>query len=215
MGALPFTAEQFFQVFARYNDALWPAVVLWWVTTLALVLTVWRSATTSRWLMGLLALCWLWNAVVYHAWLFTAINPAAWGFAGLFLLQAGLLASACQGAVRPFFRAHGWRQSLGVGLTAYAFLYPFLTIAAGHRWPAAPTFAVPCPTVILTIGLFLTTPAVPAGLTAIPVLWAFVGGSAAYLLGVPTDYPLLGAGVVLTGVTIQQRLSFRMRTSPQ
>jgi len=204
MGGLPFTAEQFYQVFARYNDVLWPAVVLWWLSTLALVLAVWRSPGISRWLMGLLALCWLWNGVVYHAWLFTAINPAAWGFAGLFLVQAGLLVSACRGPVQPFFAAHGWRRSVGVGLTGYAFLYPLLNISAGHRFPAVPTFGVPCPTVILTIGLFLTMSVVPAWLMAIPVLWAFVGGSAAYLLGVPADYPLLGAGVVLAWVAIRQ-----------
>jgi hypothetical protein len=164
--------------------------------------------------MGLLALLWLWNAVVYHAWLFTAINPAAWGFAGLFLVQAGLLAYAGRAAGQSFFQAHGWRQSLGVGLTAYAFLYPFLTIAAGHRFPATPTFGVPCPTVILTIRLFLTMPVVPARLTAIPVLWAFVGGSAAYLLEVPTDYPLLGGGVLLVWVMIHQNhLSGTMGTA--
>ena len=93
---------------------------------------------------------------------------------------------------------------MGVGLTGYAFLYPLLNISAGHRFPAVPTFGVPCPTVILTIGLFLTMSVVPAWLMAIPVLWAFVGGSAAYLLGVPADYPLLGAGVVLAWVAIRQ-----------
>jgi hypothetical protein len=36
------------------------------------------------------AALWLWNAVVYHAVFFTRINPAAWLFAGLFLVQAAL-----------------------------------------------------------------------------------------------------------------------------
>jgi hypothetical protein len=62
--------------------------------------------------------------------------------------------------------------------------------------------------------LFLTMPVVPARLTAIPVLWAFVGGSAAYLLEVPTDYPLLGGGVLLVWVMIRQnRLSGTMGTA--
>ena len=207
MNRLPFTADQFYQVFARYNEALWPVAVLWWLTTLALAVAAWRIPAASRWLMSLVGLLWAWNAVVYHAWLFTAINPAAWVFAGLFLAQAGLLAYAGRRAVQPFFHAQGWRRSLGVGLTAYAFLYPFLTIAAGHRFPATPTFGVPCPTVILTIGLFLTMPAVPGRLTVVPVLWAFVGGSAAYLLNVPTDYPLLGGGVLLAWVAIRQSYS--------
>ena len=215
--ALPFTAEQFYQVFAVYNEVLWPAVVTWWLVTLAAVAAAWQSPATGRWLMWLLALTWAWNALVYHAWLFSAINPAAWGFAVLFLIQAGLLASASRRPARPlFFVARGWRQLLGIALTVYAFLYPFLTMAAGHRFPATPTFGVPCPTAILTIGLLLTMPEPPARLTIIPALWALVGGSAAYLLQIPTDYVLLGAGVLLGWMGIRQRyLSNVMRTSPQ
>jgi hypothetical protein len=203
--ALPFTADQFYEVFAVYNDMLWPAVVAWWLLTLVAVAAAWRTSVASRWLLWLLALLWTWNALAYHAWLFSAINPAAWGFAVLFLIQAGLLVLSSRSAVQPFFGARGWRQLLGSGLTVYAFLYPFLTMAVGHRFPTTPTFGVPCPTVILTIGLLLTMRAPPVRLTIIPVLWALIGGSAAYLLRVPTDYALLGAGVLLAAFPRQLR----------
>jgi hypothetical protein len=50
-----------------------------------------------------------------------------------------------------------------------------------------PTYGVPCPTAILTIGLLMTTlDSVPLSLAIIPVLWGFIGGSAAVLLAVPT-----------------------------
>jgi hypothetical protein len=216
MNGLPFTVEQFLQVFARYNETLWPAVVLWWLATLTVVLVAWRIPDGRRWVTWLLAALWAWNGLAYHAWLFTIINPAAWVFAGLFLVEAALLASAGRRSAPLLFCAIGWRRSLGVALTAYAFVYPFLTIATGHRWPAAPTFGVPCPTAILTIGLLLTIPLVPIPLTVIPVLWAFVGGSAAYLLGVPTDYPLLGAGLLLAGAAVRQAYLARLiRISPQ
>jgi hypothetical protein len=80
----------------------------------------------------------------------------------------------------------------------YSLAYPFLTIAFGHRYPATPTFGVPCPTVILTIGALLTArERVPAGLSLVPILWGFIGGSAAVLLAVKTDYVLLAAGALL------------------
>jgi Family of unknown function (DUF6064) len=41
--------------------------------------------------MYLLATLWIWNAVAYHALLFTSINPAAWLFAGLFTVEGVLL----------------------------------------------------------------------------------------------------------------------------
>ena len=212
---LPFTTDQFYEVFAVYNDLLWPAVVMWWLLMLMVVAAAWRIPSASRRLMWLLALLWVWNALVYHAWLFSAINPAAWGFAVLFLIQAGLLLHPSGRPLQPFFTARGWRQPLGSALAAYAFLYPFLTLAAGHRFPATPTFGVPCPTVILTIGLLLTMTDPPARLTIIPVLWALIGGSAAYLLRVSTDYALLGAGVLLGWMGIRQGyLSHVMRASP-
>jgi len=57
---------------------------------------------------------------------------------------------------------------------------------------------VPCPTDILTIGALLTSRRrVPAAVAVIPIVWGMIGGSAAVLLAVPTDYVLLGAGGLL------------------
>ena len=75
----------------------------------------------------------------------------------------------------------------------YALAYPALNMLAGHTYPASPTFGVPCPTGILTAGLLLTTahrPPIPV--VVVPVLWALIGGSAALVLGVATDYVLSG-----------------------
>jgi hypothetical protein len=150
---------------------------------------------------------WLWNAVVYHALLFTRINPAAWLFAGLFLAQAVLfLLTAAQRRIE-YFSSTGWRRVGGLGLIGYALLYPFLTIAFGHTYPAAPTFGVPCPTDLLTIGALLTSRGrVPAALAVIPTVWGIIGGSAAVLLAVPTDYVLLGASVLLATLLIGPRV---------
>jgi hypothetical protein len=72
-----------------------------------------------------------------------------------------------------------------------------LTLALGHRYPETPTFGVPCPTAILTIGALITARPIPVALAIVPALWAFIGGSAAWLLAVPADYVLLGAGALL------------------
>lgn len=135
-----------------------------------------------------------------------AINSAAWLFAGLFLVQGVLfLRTAAQRRIE-YFSSTGWTRIGGLGLIGYALLYPFLTIAFGHQYPAAPTFGVPCPTDILTIGALLTSRGrVPAALGVIPIVWGIVGGSAAVLLAVPTDYVLLGAGVLFAALLIGQR----------
>jgi hypothetical protein len=41
-------------------------------------------------------------------------------------------------------------------------------------------------------------------LALIPTIWAYIGGSAAILLGVPTDYVLLAAGLVLTLLLVRR-----------
>jgi hypothetical protein len=204
---LPFTPQEFFDVFAVYNRALWPAVVGIWAACLCAVVAAWRNPNRYRQLLTqVLAALWAWNALVYHAWFFTTINPAAWLFAALFAAEAGVLArTAARGGV-PAFSVEGPTRWFGALLTVYAFAYPLVTIASGHQYPATPTFGVPCPTTILTLGLFLTARGVPMRLEIIPVAWAFIGGSAALLLNVPADYILLGAGVLLTGVVIGRRV---------
>lgn len=61
-----------------------------------------------------------------------------------------------------------------------------------------PSFGVPCPTTLLTVGLLLgLEPGRLRGLFVVPLLWSLVGGSAAFLLGVRTDLMLLVGAVAL------------------
>ena len=196
---LPFTPDQFFSVFAEYNEAFWLVVVALWLATIAALGAVWRYP--ERWspmLSLFLGALWLWNAAAYHAFLFTRINPAAWIFSALFAVQ-GVLFLRSGGQRRPvYLSSTGARQGVGLALAAYSLAYPFLTMALGHDYPATPTFGLPCPTTILTIGVLLTVrERVPVSLSIVPILWGFIGGSAAALLQVPTDYVLLAGGLLL------------------
>jgi len=195
---LPFTPDQFFGIFAEYNRAFWIVAIVSWLAVAAALLAARRSPSRgSRWLTYLLSALWIWRAGAYHAWLFTRINPAAWLFAALFAVQAVLLLMGA-GRRLEYFTSRGWALGVGTALAGYALVYPFLTIALGHDYPATPTFGVPCPTAILTIGALLTVRrGVPVWLLIIPALWGFVGGSAALLLRVPTDYVLLAASVLV------------------
>lgn len=202
MASLPFSADQFFGVFAEYNHNLGLVAVALWIVTLVILVAAWRNSRGwSRALTALLAVSWLWNAVAYHALLFTRINPAAWLFAALFAVQAGLFVVAATRRELEYFQAGGVRGLAGLLLTVYALAYPALTIVSGHVYPAVPTFGVPCPTAIMTIGLLITVSGgPPLTLSIVPIVWAFIGGSAAMLLGVVTDYVLLAAGVMLTAL---------------
>jgi len=198
---LPFTREQFFAVFADYNRAVWPAQVLAYLLALAaLGLLLRRPPAAERVMPSLLAMMWGWTGIAYHALFFAAINPAARAFAALFVLQALLFAQvALQGGMR-FAGRRGARAAWGWLLVAYAAVaYPLLGMATGHAWPGLPMFGVtPCPLVLFSFGvLLLAQPPLPRRLLVVPLLWALVGGSAAFLLGVPQDWPLLIGGLVV------------------
>ncbi len=138
---------------------------------------------------------------MYHLWIFRQINPAATVFGFLFLAQAVLfLWLGIFGPPLAFAPSRWPWGRLGGALMAYALLYPAIGLLGGLRYPAIPTFGVPCPTTILTAGALLTVPRRAARLPAvIPIVWAAIGGSAAFLLRMRADLmlPIAGALVLL------------------
>jgi len=201
---LPFTAEQFFAVFRAYNASVWPAQALLLALALialasAIVPRRWSGATVS----AILAFLWLWMGLAYHLAFFTSINPLAYVFAAISV--AGGLIFLWYGVVRRSLRfqlARNTRGVVGIALVVYALAaYPAWSAYAGHHYPALPTFGLPCPTTIFTIGvLAFAVPPYPRAPLIVPVLWCMVGSQAAFLLGVPQDSGLVVAalaGVVL------------------
>ena len=204
---MPFTTEQFFAVFAAYNQAIWPLQVAAYLAGLLAVALLWRpSRGATRAVAAVLALMWAVNGIGYHWTWFAPVNPAARLFAAAFVTEAVLLALAPRlfRDLRFSVRADA-RSGLGLALVAYAMaLYPALGALAGHAWPAVPVFGVaPCPTAIFTIGMLLLAPWRAARwLLIVPVLWSGLGGSAAVLLGVPQDFGLIAAGLAALAVAL-------------
>lgn len=208
----PFTVEEFFGVFSAYNQGVWPAQpLLLLLGVVALVLALRAAPGAGRVLLLILAFLWAWVGVAYHMVHFTAINPPAWVFGALFLVQAVLFAAeAYRGRIRfaPSPHAFGWVGGL---FLAYALvIYPLIGLAQGHAYMASPTFGAPCPTTIFIFGLLLWTRGrVPGYLLAIPLLWSIVGMSAALSLGVLQDLGLVVAGVVGTVMIVVRNRKLR------
>lgn len=196
---LPFTREQFFDVLAAYNSSFWPVALALWAYALAAAVVFARHQGRTRFAAAMLAVQWCWAGVGYHAVFFAAINPAAWLFATLFIVEGGLL--VWFGVVHERLRfspAGSPRHVFAWTLIVYALLYPVLAEVEGHAFPRMPTFGVPCPTTLLTIGWLLAADAPwPTAVALIPIGWALVGGSAAVLFGVRTDFMLWLAGIAL------------------
>ncbi|HEU4934925.1 MAG TPA: DUF6064 family protein [Vicinamibacterales bacterium] len=196
---LPFTREQFFDLFKAYNEALWPAAVALWIAS-AVIVAVRLSARRphDRWISALLVGHWAWSALAYHVVFFTRINPAAWLFASLFLGQAVLFFGV--GVVQRQLSFAPWGTAwapLAWGLIGYSLAYPAINAIEQLDLLRIPTFGLPCPTTIFTAGVLMLATPRSLGLSTVPVIWSAIGGSATLLLGVHADFALPIAGIAL------------------
>jgi Family of unknown function (DUF6064) len=212
--SIPFTTEQFFQVFEKYNQAIYPIqFVLILVAVVAIVLATSRKPSRNKIISGLLGGLWLWAGIVYHLIFFTAISPPAYLFGTLFIFQ-GLL-FLYEGVAKNRLSFHASRRFdsiLGAVFITYALvMYPLIGYALGRIFPSSQTFGVPCPTTIFTFGLLLWADRkISLSLLIIPVLWSIVGTSAAISFGVKEDFGLLVAGTLGTAFIIRRNLIPKM-----
>ena len=206
---IPFTTEQFFQVFDNYNQTIYPIqFVLILVAVVVIFMAVSRKPFRNKIISGLLGLLWLWAGIVYHLIFFAAISPPAYLFGTLFIFQ-GLL-FLYEGVVRnrlSFRTSRRFHGILGAIFIAYALvIYPIIGYALGRIFPASPTFGAPCPTTIFTFGLLLWTDReISWSLLIVPVLWSIVGTSAALSFGVTEDFGLFVAATMGTAAIVQIR----------
>jgi hypothetical protein len=203
---LPFTVEQFLDVFRQYNLAVWPMqIVLFIIALTAAVLIIRKKHFSGKAVPIILAFLWLWTGIVYHLLFFTSINGAAYAFGALFILQAILFLSAGLKHTLEFeFKPDAYGIT-GVTLIAFSlFIYPVLNYAFGHAFPASPTFGLPCPIVIFTFGALLMSKKIRWYLLIIPLIWSIIGVSAAMSLGIWEDTGLVIAGVVGTAMLLSR-----------
>lgn len=199
---LPFSTEQFLNVFAAYNTGVFPMQVVMNLLALTAIYFMFKNTTLSGQLISwILSFFWLWMGLVYHIIYFTAINTAAYIFGILFVLQGFLFIYA--GAIhrKLVFRVTwNWTDIIGALFIIYALiLYPLMGYQFGHRYPTAPTFGLPCPTTIFTFGVLLfCVKRIPRYILIIPLIWSVIGFMAAIKLTIMEDTGLLVAGVIGT-----------------
>lgn len=85
---IPFTAEQFLQVFKQYNETIWPfQIMLYFFALLAVFFSFIKGKHSQKIISTILSLMWIWMGIVYHILDFSSINKAAYIFGGAFILQ--------------------------------------------------------------------------------------------------------------------------------
>jgi len=197
---LPFTLEQFLDVFRQYNIAIWPMqVVLIILALIAFYFSIRNKTYSNKIIVIILAFLWIWMSIMYHFLFFSSINKAAIAFGCLFMIQSLLFLyfGIIKNKINLRFNTDLYGVT-GVILIVFALLiYPIIGYWVGHVYPSSPTFGLPCPTTIFTFGiLLLSTTRIPMVIIIIPFLWALIGFSAAFSLGIKEDISLLVSGLL-------------------
>ncbi len=210
---LPFTAEQFLQVFTNYNQSIWPLQIFFILLAVICVILIFRNSVYTNVIVpAILAFFWLWMGVIYHIIYFSKINPAAYLFGALFILESILLLhyGNIRKEIKLFYNKDIYSYS-GIVIIIFALaIYPLIGYFFGHIYPASPTFGLPCPTTIFTLGILLFNKGkLPVGLIIIPLIWSLIGFTAALKLGIYEDTGLLIAGIVTVILAFYRRKNFQ------
>ena len=205
---LPFTPDQFLDVFKSYNLTVWPAQILLVVLALLMIFVLFKKNFYSDKLISIgLAVLWLWMGIVYHIIFFTRINPAAYLFGTLYVIQAGLF--VYYGIITKEL-IYKYRNNaiciMSILFFLYALIfYPLLSYQFGHLYPSTPTFGLPCPTTIFTFGMIILMEDRKKIIFIIPIVWSLVGFTAALKLGIYQDIGLLIAGVISSMILFSKK----------
>ena len=196
---IPFSTEEFLGIFKKYNTAIWPGQVFLYLLAFTAIIFIFRKTHFSSWVITIiLSFLWLWMGVIYHLVYFTEINTAAYLFASVFIFQAILLLylGVLRKKISFQFRT-GFYGFAGAFFIFFALiLYPIISSELGHVYPYAPTFGLPCPTTIFTLGILMwTDKKTPLLIYIIPLGWVMIGFLAAISLGMSEDFGLLIAGI--------------------
>ncbi|MGK2862684.1 MAG: DUF6064 family protein [Chitinophagaceae bacterium] len=141
----------------------------------------------------------MWMGIVYHIIFFTAINIAAYLFGGLFIIQGILF--IVFGVFQHKFSFNFKKNKYGItGISLILFawaIYPVAGYFFGHIYPSSPTFGLPCPTTIFTLGvLLLTMKKCPIAILIVPFVWSIIGFTAAFQFGMFEDTALIVASLI-------------------
>lgn len=197
---LPYTRFDFLEMIGRYNVAVWPMqVVLLALAAVVVACIAFRGRWSGPVISGVLAFLWGWQGIVYFLLFYFDLNMLALGFGLVSIAGAGVF--LWFGALRRqlvFGEVVLRRAIVGSLLVALALaIYPVISYQANNPYPYMPTFGLPCPTTLFTVGVlaFLERP-YPRSLLLAPLFWSLAGSFEAIQMDLFQNLSLLGAAVV-------------------
>lgn len=155
------SAQDWWNVFAHYNETLYPAQ--WIVMAVAAILVVWLfrrpSTTVNRVVMSFLSLANLWNGLTFFIVIGTGLPSPLRFFQGGLFMAAGLFLGldAIQGKTVMALPDRGAWRNMTILLLLAVFCYPFIGLLRGHSvFQLVYPGTLPCATASLSLLLLST-----------------------------------------------------------
>ena len=173
------------------------------------------TGARGRWIAAILAGCWLWVGIAFHAHRYATISTVAVYFAAGFGLEAALLIWI--GIVRnrlSFECVAGPASRTGLGLFLFALAIQPLAGPLLHRgWRQVEIFGVaPDPTAVATLGVLLLAHGRGRWvLFLVPALWCAISGATLLAMKAPDFWIAPLAAVLTVALAIRQT---RRRSPP-
>jgi hypothetical protein len=192
---LMFSAQTYERLLGRQHEARWPLQPVVMLALLALLALAGRTRRSVPLLLGALALAWAWVAADFLALRYARIYLGAPVMAGLFALQALLLAALCVMAWRRATPPLAWapRAAAAVVLLAWPLVAPF----SGRPSTSAEWVGfTPDPTAVFTLCLLpaLCGPRWAPPLSLLPLATCAAGSATLHLLQLSAAWlPLVAA----------------------
>lgn len=188
---MPFTTEQFFNVFRLYNISIYPSqLIILIIGIYSVIILLLKKNNTVIVNGALLIILWLWTGIIYHILYFSKINKAAYIFGAIFIIQAILFFVEFKIKKRILFNSSNLLKLIfGYFFILFGLIiYPSIGLISGKNIEFTISFGLPCPSVIFTFGiLMLAGKSLPKYLLFIPTIWTFIGFFAALNFGVYQD----------------------------
>ena len=207
---LLFSSRTYYRLFELYNAAIWPAQLAALGLGLAVLALLRRpSIARGRAIAAILAACWLWVAIAFHAHRYARINSAAVSFAAAFGIEAALLIWIGVLRGRLSFERTG-RAGFWIFLFALA-IGPFIGPLLGRGWRQVEIFGVaPDPTAVATLGvLLLSSGRGRWSLLVVPVLWCAISGATLLAMKAPDFWIPPLAALLAVALVIRQKRALR------
>lgn len=197
---IPFTKEDFFNVFIDYNIFVFPfqiILLLIGLTLLFLINSKYKGVNIL--IITYLSFLFAWIGVIYFFNFFSSINPGAKIFGSLFIIQSALLIfNIFKRNVLEFTYEKNNKHIIGVSFVILGLIvYPIIGILIEGSFSKIISVGLPCPTIIIFYGfILLTKKTLPKYLLIIPTIWAIIGTTAVFNFSVYQDILLIVVAVI-------------------